>query len=286
LRRLLLLLLFFGCSPSKTPPSATESHAKDAGASLPTTAQAPEKIQYDDSALELFQEHKVTGSFVLYKESTGETTIVGKEDAYVRWQPCSTFKIPNTLIGLETAVIPDARFSLKWDGKKRDVEEWNHDHTLESAMRYSVVWFYQEVARRIGAERMKSWVSKLEYGNKKVEGAIDGFWLDDGSLRISTPEQVSFLRRLRAGELAARGENVAIVQKVVPNERFGPTVVSSKTGLCKDKDQSIGWYVGWAEARTRYVFALHIRAGGSELERIIPLRRELTLALLKRFHVL
>jgi Penicillin binding protein transpeptidase domain len=35
-------------------------------------------------------------------------------------------------------------------------KEWDRDHELASALKFSVVWFYQEIARRIGAERMQS----------------------------------------------------------------------------------------------------------------------------------
>ena len=59
------------------------------------------------------------------------------------------------MIALETGVIPDEEEIIKWDGEKRFVEVWNQDHNLRSGIKYSVVWLYQELARRIGEERMQ-----------------------------------------------------------------------------------------------------------------------------------
>ena len=118
------------------------------------------------------------------------------EDAQRGTPPCSTFKIANTLIGLDTGVIPDTRFSLRWDGTKRDIEAWNRDHDVKSAMRDSVVWFYQEVARRIGRERMREGVARLRYGNARIQGPIYEFWLDDGSLLVTPREQALILNSL------------------------------------------------------------------------------------------
>ena len=44
-----------------------------------------------------------------------------------RLSPCSTFMIPNSLIGLETGVVSDERTVLRWDGVRRGREEWNRD---------------------------------------------------------------------------------------------------------------------------------------------------------------
>src|SRR5258708_36755126 len=92
--------------------------------------------------------------------------------------PASTFKIPNPLIALETAVVADPdKDVFKWDGVTRPVEGWNHDHTLRSAIAASAVPVYQEIARRIGAERMQKYVDLFEYGNRDIGGRIDQFGL-------------------------------------------------------------------------------------------------------------
>jgi len=186
--------------------------------------------------------------------------------AGARRSPCSNFKIPNSLIGLETGVIPDASFVLKWDGVRRPREEWNRDHDLRSAMKHSVVWYYQELARRVGPERMQKWVSALRYGNEDISGGIDRFWLGS-SLRISPDEQVEFLARLHAGQLAASARSITIVKDILAQEPPGPGIVyRGKTGSCQDpgaKDPH-GWWVGSIEREGRlYLYAALIEGPGA-----------------------
>lgn len=57
------------------------------------------------------------------------------------------------------------------------------------------VWFYQDLARRIGEKNMQKWIDTVGYGNTKMGGQIDNFWFE-GDLRISAREQVSFIERL------------------------------------------------------------------------------------------
>ncbi len=173
----------------------------------------------------------------------------GAAQAATRTSPCSTFKIPNSLIGLETGVIPDASFVLPWDGVRRSREGWNRDHDLRSAMKQSVVWYYQELARRVGPDRMQKWVSALRYGNEDISGGIDRFWLES-SLRISPDEQVDFLGRLHAGELPVSPRSIAIVKEILLQDAPGPGIVyRGKTGSCQDPGapQPHGWWVGSVE---------------------------------------
>jgi beta-lactamase class D len=173
----------------------------------------------------------------------------GPAPAATRTSPCSTFKIPNSLIGLETGVILDASFVLPWDGVRRSREGWNRDHDLSSAMKQSVVWYYQELARRVGKDRMEKWVSALHYGNEDTSGGIDRFWLES-SLRISPDEQVDFLGRFHAGTLPVSSRSVAIVKEILLQDAPGPGIVyRGKTGSCQDPGapHPHGWWVGSVE---------------------------------------
>jgi beta-lactamase class D len=64
---------------------------------------------------------------------------------------------------------------IPWDGTIHEFESWNQDHTLRSAIRDSVVWYYQELARRVGDEQMQHYVAAVEYGNQDISGGIDLF---------------------------------------------------------------------------------------------------------------
>jgi beta-lactamase class D len=205
-------------------------------------------------------------ALVLRDVAGGRTVRHGGPLARARTSPCSTFKIPNSVIGLETGVIPDASFVLPWDGVRRPRAEWNRDHDLRSAMEHSVVWYYQELARRVGPERMRHWVSALRYGNEDVSGGLDRFWLGS-SLRISPDEQVDFLARLHAGELAASARSIAVVKDILSREPPGPGIVyRGKTGSCQDPDapDPHGWWVGSVEKEGRlFLYAALIEGPGA-----------------------
>jgi beta-lactamase class D len=71
---------------------------------------------------------------------------------------------------------------------------------MRSAIKYSVLWYYRELAKGVGEARMKEWVTKLGYGNQDTSGGIDQFWLRS-SLRISADEQIEFLKKLYREQL-------------------------------------------------------------------------------------
>ena len=73
-----------------------------------------------------------------------------------------------------------------------DQPEWNHSHTVLTALRPSVLWFFQRMAPQIGAARMHGWLERLHYGNADTSGDVKLYWLN-GRLRVSPDEQVAFL---------------------------------------------------------------------------------------------
>lgn len=175
--------------------------------------------------------------------------------------PASTFKIPNSLIALETGVVEDPdKDVFKWDGVKRPIEAWNKDHTLRSAIAASAVPVYQEIARRIGAERMQKYVDLFEYGNRNIGGGIDQFWLT-GDLRIDPVQQVDFVDRLRRGALPISKRSQDLVRDILPVAQVGASVIRAKSGLlgAERGEPSLGWLVGWAEKGSAHtVFALNM----------------------------
>ena len=117
-----------------------------------------------------FEEQNVRGTFVLFEPANDRYLILDPARAKQGFIPASTFKIPNALIGLEVGSIGDENEVFHWDGKPNPRPEWERDQTLATGMRYSVVWMFQEVARRTGKERMKDWLTKLDYGNRDIRG--------------------------------------------------------------------------------------------------------------------
>lgn len=257
----------------------------------PANTLAPERaseprVLVDTHGAELFAEAGFEGAFVLLDPAANLRREVNPAQVAVGHLPASTFKIPNTLIGLNTGVIPDVTFSLPWDGVKRWVKAWNRDHDLASAMKYSVVWFYQEVARRIGEVRMREWVEKLDYGNRDIGGGIDQFWLD-GAIRISPRQQVEFLMHLHQNQLPVSPESREIVDQITVLEIGDNHVLRGKTGLTLEAGNTVGWLIGSVEHQgQRVFFATLLLAEGEQFDRVMPARHELTRAFLHRYGVL
>ena len=147
-----------------------------------------------------FKERNVVGTFVLYDVAADTMLVWNEERAKRRFIPASTFKIANSLIGLDVGAVKDVDEVLPYGGKPQRIKEWEHDMGLREAIKISNVPIYQELARRIGLERMREGVRKLGYGNMEIGNVVDRFWLD-GPLKISAVEQTEFLARLAGGKL-------------------------------------------------------------------------------------
>lgn len=189
-----------------------------------------------------------------------------------RLSPASTYKIPHALIGLETRVVTATTIE-KWDGTRYPEQaKWNVDHTVLSAIRPSVLWFFQRMAPKIGAARAKEWLGKFDYGNRDTSGPIANYWVN-GTLRISPDEQLSFLKKfydatlpvskvsmeqVKGAMFQAPGtvENARGVHQLDAQWRPGLRL-SSKTGATTtESGESVSWLVGELTAdQRRLVFA-------------------------------
>lgn len=221
------------------------------------SVKATPDLTIDAGLEEAFSQRNLRGVFVVFDASAGRWMTNDADRATHSYLPASTFKIPNSLIALECGSVADAGVILKWDGKDRGNAAWNRDQNMRDAFRNSTVWFYQELARRTGEERMRSWVSKIGYGNADISGGIDVFWLE-GGLRISAVQQIEFLRRLRDGQLPFKAENLTIVKEVMIADQRDNWVLRAKTGMALRVEHPIAWYVGWVETpKGPFYFALN-----------------------------
>jgi beta-lactamase class D len=193
-----------------------------------------------------FAAQGVQGTFVLYRPALERFDVLDPERARTRYLPASTFKIANALIALEAGTLRDQHEVFRWDGKPKMRRAWERDHTLDSGMRESVVWMFQEIARRTGKARMKEGLHRLGYGNEDIGGGIDHFWLQ-GSLRISANEQVDFLRRLREGRLPVSARSTRLVRNALVVERTPHYTLYAKTGTTGGTRDAVAWWVGWIE---------------------------------------
>lgn len=219
---------------------------------------------------------EMDGSFVLRECATGEETVFAAETADTAFGPCSTFKIWNSLIGLEEGLLtaPDAPF-WQWDGQERSFPAWNTNQTWRTAFAASCVPAFQELAGKIGPARMQSWLEKLDYGNRDMAGRPDAFWLPrEGrqTILITPREQARMICRMINGELPVKAESVAKLIEVMKLEETGRGTLHGKTGSGlrggedgpkSDSDFDMGWLVGFVESGgKRYAYACLLLGDG------------------------
>jgi beta-lactamase class D len=234
-----------------------------------------------------FDAERVTGTIALLDSARGRlgcSDVARCERAVI---PASTFKVPHALIALELSLLEDAESAMPWDGRARAIAAWNQDHTLRSAMQVSCVPCFQAIARRIGVERMRTWLERLDFGNHDVSGGIDRFWLT-GGLRISPLEQIDFLQRLDRGALPVQPKSLDVVRDVIALDVGFDHVFRGKTGwaLPADVGREYGWFAGWVELGERRVyFALLIDGRAADVD-MGPVRRRLAETILRAQGVL
>ena len=242
----LLTTFLAGCAAeSKSGATPTPSQ------SMSTMAPASSASEVKPELEKFFQGSE--GAFVLLDLNRNQYIRYNPKRCSERFLPASTFKIMNSLIGLETGVIPDENYVIKWDGTQYEIPSWNQDHTLKTAIQNSVVWYYQALARRVGKEKMQQYVDSVHYGNQDISGQIDTFWLE-GGLRISADEQVEFLKRLYQGDLPFSQRSKNIVKQILVLEKTETYQLRGKTGSVQRITPHEGWFVGYLETQGNVYF--------------------------------
>lgn len=218
----------------------------------------------DEDPQRHFRAAGVTGSFLLREIDGAHLLRIDPERCARRFTPASTFKLLNSLVALESGAVRSLDDTIQWDGTKHFIASWNQDQCMRDAFQRSCVWFYQELARRVGETRMRAAVRGASYGNQDIGGGIDRFWLD-GALRISPDEQAEFLTKLWKNALPFSSEHQHTVKDLMLLERTTEYTLRGKTGTALRGDTVIGWIVGYVERGERtYVYVLNVEHPESE----------------------
>lgn len=241
-------------------------------AAISLSACSLNNVTEDNSLGTFFEEAKAEGTFAILDNGNGEFTVYNlpryRDSAFV---PASTFKIVNSLIGLQTGVITNDSMVIKWDGVKRPIESWNTDLNMYNAFRASAVPYYQEVARRIGRDTMQRWLDSLAYGTQKITTEIDTFWLDH-SLKITPDEQLGLVKKLYFDQLPFHKVNQQIVKRAMLWEDTPQYKLAYKTGWAGYDSvhrKHIGWMVGWIEENKHpYFFVLNLESADPNFDMI------------------
>lgn len=206
----------------------------------------------------VFEDAGVQGTFVLHEVGSEQVQGYNRQRAETRYLPASTFKIPNTLIGLSTGAVSSVDEVFPYDGEPKFLKAWEHDMDLREALKVSNVAVYQVLARRVGLTTMRSQVAALDYGNAEIGEQVDQFWLK-GPLAISAVEQTQFLARLAQGQLAIAEDIQVTVREISLLEEQSGWRLYGKTGWATAVKPGVGWWVGWLEQAGRvYSFALNM----------------------------
>lgn len=228
---------------------------------------SPNSVTINNDLKKYFDENKVEGCFGLMDNGTGQFTIYNlaryRDSSYL---PASTFKIVNSLIGLQTGAISSDSMVIQWDGVERR-PEWDKDLTMYEAFRVSSVPYYQEVARRIGKDSMEAKLDHIKYGAASdtdkvvIHSAIDTFWLDN-SLKISPDQQLGLVKQLYFNQLPFFNTYQEKVKHAMLFENNSNYQLSYKTGWgFRENGNPVGWIVGWIEEnRHPYFFVLNIES--------------------------
>ena len=254
------------------------NHAVLAAAAFFIFALVPQAYGEDTDIANLFKEKNLDGTLVISSLDGKQVYTHNDQRARSRFVPASTFKLPNTLIALEEAAITDEKVIVIWDGTDKGLPAWNTDQSLETAFSTSCIWFYQEMAKRVGKDKYTSYMEKLHYGNGKIGPEITNFWLE-GDLRISAMGQIDFLKNVYTRASPFRSSSYDLLRKLMVVEETPSYVLRAKTGWAQGIVPQVGWYVGYVEAGGQvWFFAANMEIGKPEDS---ALRQEITMKALR-----
>lgn len=230
-------------------------------------------VTEDQILAEIFAQQGLDGTIVISSLHNGKNFIHNDLRAHQRFPTASTFKIMNTLIALEEKAISGKDEVLKWYGHIYDFPDWNQDQTLESAFKVSCVWCFQELARRVGAEKYRNYLRKTAYGELREPFEETTFWLD-GSLQISAIEQINFLKNVYLRTPPFSTHTYETLRQIMLVEQTPAYTMWAKTGWATRVKPQVGWYVGYIETpKDVWFFATNIEVRDKQ---DLPLRQQLT----------
>ena len=269
---ILTAVLLLGLAPFISTYAADGSHYQ--------WNTSSENISYIDLST-YFGEYE--GSFVLYDLENDTWSIHDMEHATLRAAPNSTYKIYDALFGLEEGIITPENSFIAWNGESYPFEAWNGEQTLQSAMNFSVNWYFQTVDKQLGASDVYSYIQKIGYGNENMNGNFSTYWMES-SLEISPIEQVELLTKLQNNGFGFASENINAVKDAICLSSSDTGTFYGKTGTGRVDGQDVnGWFIGFVEtADNTYFFATNI---GADSEATGDNATEITMSILSDMNI-
>lgn len=208
-----------------------------------------------------FDSAHVDGSFSFLNNQLGDITVYNMKLDTQRLSAGTSFKILNTLIGIQTGKIINENTVIKTDSST------TKSMTLKEAFNSSSVRYFQSLARQIGKDTMKFWIDSISYGNKNLSGTVDSFWLNN-SLKISPDEQLGLMSKIYFDQLPFQKYAQQMVESLMLKEDNTLYKLSYSTGAGVDeKNNFFGWTLGWVEEnRHVYFFVTFIKTPDKNID--------------------
>lgn len=232
---------------------------------------------------------------VIAEAETGRI-LVQEGECRERITPASTFKIALAVMGYDAGFLKDE--SAPRLPFKKGYVEWGGDNWRQPTdptrwMRYSVVWFSQQITQSLGDKTLHDYGVKFGYGNADFSGdrgknnGLERSWIGS-SLKISPLEQMQFLRalvnRVLPVSVQAQDKAKAIIETF---PAIDGTLLQGKTGSAfprkadgsQDRAHSLGWFVGWTKTENQKLVFVRLIQDDQDLGGATGLRaREALLA--------
>ncbi len=219
---------------------------------------SPNNVTIENGYEKYFIQNGVRGTFALYNNGQSNFIIYNlnryKDSAY---SPAFTFNTLNSLIGLQTGIIPNETKVVAQDSASKATNQLYTGISLDSAIKSSSIPYFSSLSKAIGEKEMKYWIDTIKYGNKTIK-SIDSFWMNN-SLKITPDEALGFIEKVYFNQLPFQKRVQNIVKKTLIKESNANYQLAFQTGTTmSEKNQQIGWIVGWIEENKHpYFFVIN-----------------------------
>jgi len=185
------------------------------------------------------------GCFLLYDMKSDQfLQRFNEKRCALRYAPCSTFKVPLSLMAFDQGILQDENTTYRWDGVDRGRPQVNRDTSAADWIKNSVVWYSQRLTPQLGPDKIKKYLAQFDYGNQDISGGLTNFWLGS-TLKISANEQLEFWKRFWRGQLPVSHHAVEVTRKITWLETSPAGMkLSGKTGSHIYGPEELGWFVG------------------------------------------
>ncbi|MGB0526010.1 MAG: penicillin-binding transpeptidase domain-containing protein [Flammeovirgaceae bacterium] len=216
-----------------------------------------------------FEKCGLKGSITIYDYQQKKWMSSDIEDSHIPTLPASTFKIVNTLIALETGVIQNEDEIIPWIDDYDTLKYGHrpniyHSMSMKEAFKLSAGWAYVELAKRIGKDRYKHFLTQINYGNVDLSIDDPDFW-NFGKFAISPVNQINVLVGIYEETHPFSKTSFNTLKEMMIVERTSEYVIRAKTGWTRDGGKDTGWWVGYIEKSDEvYFFATRLIKNRSE----------------------